>query len=115
MPEETGSYAHDGVHKAIALARYARELRAWAADVQGRADRATGVDDWMLADQRGQHERESVPLVIPDRHADRFERLRSYLREEMEQVGDESIEQELELLETLCEEAPTTPREVQNR
>ena len=115
MPEETGSYAHDGVHKAIALARYARELRAWAADVQGRADRATGVDDWMLADQRGQHERESVPLVVPDRHADRFERLRSYLREEMEQVGDESIEQELELLETLCEEAPTTPREVQNR
>jgi Ca-activated chloride channel family protein len=107
----SGTSAHDGVRKAVALARYARELRAWAADVHDRADAATGVDDWLLPDRRGQHERESVPLVVPDRYAERFDRLRSYLADETEAVGDETIQQEVELLETLCQQAPATPRE----
>jgi len=70
VPNESGTYAHDGVRKAVALARYARELRTWAADLHDRADAATGVDDWLLPDQRGQHERESVPLVVPDRYTE---------------------------------------------
>jgi Ca-activated chloride channel family protein len=111
VPDESGTYAHDGVRKAVALARYARELRAWAADVHDRADAATGVDDWLLPDRRGRHERESVPLVVPERYAERFDRLRSYLADEMEAVGDETIQQEVELLGTLCQQAPATPRE----
>ncbi|MDS0284082.1 vWA domain-containing protein [Haloarcula onubensis] len=101
MPEDGASFAHDGVRKAVALARYARELRAWARDVHDRADNATGVDDWLLPDQRGEHERESVPLVVPDEHTDRFGRLRSYLADEMAATGDEAMEQELELLDML--------------
>ncbi|SEW34651.1 vWA domain-containing protein [Halobacterium jilantaiense] len=112
VPDETGTYSHKGVRKAVALARYARELRTWAADLHDRADAATGVDDWLLPDQRGQHERESVPLVVPDRYTKRFDRLRSYLADEMAAVGDETIQQEVELLETLCQKAPTTPHEV---
>jgi len=112
VPNETGTYGHKGVRKAVALARYARELRTWAADLHDRADTATGVDDWLLPDQRGQHERESVPLVIPDRYTERFDQLRNYLADEMETVGDETMEQEVELLETLCEQAPAPPREV---
>lgn len=112
MPDESGTYAHDGIRKAVALARYARELRTWARDLQDRADTATGVDDWLLPEQRGEHEREPVPLVVPDRYADRFERLRSYLAEEMAAICDESLQQELELLETLCQQAPTTAAEV---
>jgi len=112
VPNESGTYAHDGVRKAVALARYARELRTWAADLHDRADAATGVDDWLLPDQRGQHERESVPLVVPDRYTERFDQLRSYLADEMEAVDDESMQQEVELLETLCQQAPATPHEV---
>jgi len=110
--QRVGTYAHDGVRKAVALARYARELRTWAADLHDRADAATGVDDWLLPDQRGQHERESVPLVVPDRYTERFDQLRSYLADEMEAVDDESMQQEVELLETLCQQAPATPHEV---
>jgi len=91
---------------------YARELRTWAADLHDRADAATGVDDWLLPDQRGQHERESVPLVVPDRYTERFDQLRSYLADEMEAVDDESMQQEVELPETLCQQAPATPHEV---
>jgi Ca-activated chloride channel family protein len=111
MPDDPETFAHDGVRKAVALARYARELRAWAGDVHDRADRATGVDDWLLPDQLGDHERESVPLVVPDEYADRFTRLREYLTAEKTAVGDDSLGQELDLLGTLCQEA-TTGREV---
>ena len=112
VPDESSTYVHEGVRKAVALARYARELRTWAADLHDRADARTGVDDWLLPDQRGQHERESVPLVVPDRYTERFDQLRSYLADEMAAVDDESMQQEVELLETLCQQAPETPREV---
>jgi len=53
-----------------------------------------------------------VPLVVPDRYTERFDQLRSYLADEMEAVDDESMQQEVELLETLCQQAPATPHEV---
>ncbi|TKX45561.1 VWA domain-containing protein [Halorubrum sp. SD690R] len=114
VPDESGTYAHEGVRKAVALARYARELRTWTADIHDRADGATGVDDWLLPTQRGQHERESVPLVVPDRYTERFDQLRSYLTDEMAAVDDASIQQEVELLETLCQQAAATPQEVRD-
>ncbi|WP_302080620.1 vWA domain-containing protein [Salinibaculum rarum] len=113
LPGEPDTFAHDGVEKSVALAQYARELRAWARDVHDRANGATGVDDWLLPDQRGQHERESVPLVVPDQYAERFARLREYLDDVMTAVGDDSLQQELELLDTLCQQAATTSPEVQ--
>jgi len=112
VPNETGTYAHTGVRKAVALARYARELRTWAADLHDQADRSTGVDDWLLPDQRGQHERTSVPLVVPDRYTERFDQLHSYLADEMAAVGDETMQEEVELLKTLRQQAPATPHEV---
>ena len=101
LPDEPGSFTHNGVRKAVALARYSRELRAWARDVHDGAATGTGVDDWLLPDQRGEHERESVPLVVADQYAHRFATLRSHLAAEVEAVNDESMSQELSLLNTL--------------
>jgi Ca-activated chloride channel family protein len=112
LPDAPESFTHDGVRKAVALARYARELRAWCRDVHERADSATGIDDWLLSDSRNQHERESVPLVVPDRYAERFDRLREYLDSEMATVEDETLQQEIDLLRSLCQEVPTTRQEV---
>lgn len=108
MPKSPETFAHDGVRKAVALSRYARELRTWAQDIHTRADGATGVDDWLLTDQRGQHERESVPLIVPDEYADQFDQLREYLTAEKSAVGDDSLEQEVELLDTLCQGVETS-------
>jgi Ca-activated chloride channel family protein len=112
LPAAPETYAHDGVQKAVALSRYARELRAWAGTVHDRAETATGVDDWLLPDQRGEHERESVPLVVPESHADRLATMRAYLDGEMDAVGDEALKQELALLGTLCEQAEIVSLEV---
>ncbi|SEP07152.1 Ca-activated chloride channel family protein [Halorientalis persicus] len=103
LPDGTESYDHDGVRKAVALSRYARELRSWAQNVHERAASTNGVDDWLLSDQRGEHERESVPLAVPEEYAARFEQLRSYLDNEMHAVSDDDMDQELALLDTLLE------------
>jgi Ca-activated chloride channel family protein len=101
MRDEPGSFTHTGVRKAVALAQYARELRAWARDVHDGAATPTGVDDWLFPDERGDHERESVPLVVSDQHAHRFATLRSHLENELAVVNDDSLTQELSLLDTL--------------
>jgi Ca-activated chloride channel family protein len=114
LPDGPETFAHDGVRKAVALARYARTLRAWASEVHGRADRTTGVDDWLLPDRRGEHERESVPLVVPEAHARRFAALGAYLDAEREALGDDTLDQELALLRRLCDaaDASVDPPEV---
>jgi Ca-activated chloride channel family protein len=109
MPDAPETFAHDGIRKAVALARYARELRTWVREIHDRADTATGVDDWLLADEQGEHERESVPLVVPDEYADRFTRLRDYLTGEIAAVADDSLQQEVQVLDTLCQEVETSP------
>lgn len=102
LPDGPESYAHDGVRKAIALSRYARELRSWAETVHTASDRSATVDDWLLEDGRSEHERDSVPLAIPDDVAARFRRLRAYLADEMVALDDETLQQELDLLTRLC-------------
>jgi Ca-activated chloride channel family protein len=112
IPTGPETFAHPGVRKAVALARYAGELRAWARDVHDRADGATGVDDWLLPDRRERYERESVPLVVPEAYAGRFDRLRRYLETEMDALADDTLQREIDLLTTLCQEAPRPPSEV---
>jgi Ca-activated chloride channel family protein len=114
IPSEPEHYDHDGIRKAIALTRYARLLRAWTQDVHERASTASGVDDWLLPDASGEHERESVPLVVPDKHARMFRDFLGYLETEMEILEDYSLQQELNLLQTLGWEQPSKPREVTN-
>ncbi len=110
LPAEPETFGHDGVRKAVALARYADALRDWARTVRrGEAD-STAVDDWLLPDDRGEHERESVPLAVPDGWAERFETLRSSLAETRAAVGDDDLGQELDLLDELLAAADGAER-----
>lgn len=106
MPETSDSeiFAHNGVRKAVALARYARELRMWARDIHNSTNMPADIDDWLLPDRRGEQEREAVTLVVPDQYSERFACLRGYLNEEIAAVGDESLQRELNLLDTLCQQ-----------
>lgn len=119
MPEAPESFDHDGVRKAVALSRYARALRAWAADVHDGDTHAVRhtrqeelLDDWVIGDERGQHEHGSTALVVPKLHAERFNQLQDYLAEERTAVGNGELEQEIELLETLCQQSTWQPGEV---
>ncbi|AGN02392.1 hypothetical protein L593_12255 [Salinarchaeum sp. Harcht-Bsk1] len=102
LPSDSVSFGHDGVRKAVALTRYASALRSWARDVHEGEPPEAGVDDWQLEKFLGRHEEMSVPLVVPGEHADRFQQLREYLEQEMVAVGDEDLQREIDLLETLA-------------
>jgi len=103
LSSEPEQFDHDGIRKSVVLSRYARELRSWAREVHQRATGGEGVDDWLLPDQRGEHERESVPLAVSDDWAARFADLRAALRREREAVGDDDLQQEVTLLARLLE------------
>jgi len=101
LPDDPETFAHDGVRKAVALARYAETMRGWARAVRQGTGNPTGVDDWLLPDERSEHEQTSVSLAVPDEWAERFAVIQSYLDETMAVVGDEDLQQELDLLDTL--------------
>lgn len=105
LPASGPTYDHDGVRKAVLLARYATTLRAWASDVHARETRASGVDDWIAPDPTSNQEREAVPLRVSESHARRFKTFRAHLVAEADALDDEALSQEVSLLERLCEEA----------
>jgi Ca-activated chloride channel family protein len=86
VPTTPEAFGDDAVRTAVALARYARELRDWARTVHDDA-----ADD--------------VPLTVTDERAARFDRLRTYLAREAEAVGDDGLRREVDVLDRLCEAA----------
>lgn len=108
FPSEPESFDHDGIRKAIVLTRYAKTLRTWAGRLHGiNGDEDPGVDDWQLQKPRGEHERGSIPLSVPPTFVEQFEQLTEYLESERDVLGDETLDQELELLNQLRNTAPT--------
>ena len=92
------------LRKAVALTRYAEELRAWATAVTERAETAAGVDDPRRGESPESHERVSTPLMVPDAFSARFETLSEYLRREEEEeaaLGRDTFRAERALLDTL--------------
>jgi Ca-activated chloride channel family protein len=94
------SFDNTGIRKAVALSRYGRHLRAWMEDV-----RAGSVDDWNAPErpERTEWEAESVPLTVPESYRDTFETLRAYLRREGEALGDDTLTQEVAVLDVLID------------
>lgn len=106
VPEDPETFSHDGVRKAVVLARYAQELREWARAIHREGSRRDTVDDWALSGQRGEHERGSVPLVVSDEYRERFGQLREYIEAEIDVLEDDILKKEVTLVTTLCENAP---------
>ena len=105
IPTEPATFTHRTIRTGVALARYARELREWTRAVHQEAD---GIDDWQMPATAESLDRRSVPLVVPEPHAERFDQLRSHLAAEMEPLDVAAIDQELQLLERLATSAPAS-------
>jgi Ca-activated chloride channel family protein len=110
-----GHFENSGVRKAVLLTRYAELLRDWSRAVRdggaqvgedGAPDEGE-VDDWQSpgGPERSEWEQESVPLQVPAEYADLFEQFRAHLRDEMDALGDDDLQQEVEVLEDLLDAA----------
>jgi len=100
VPKES-VFDNSGIRKAVALARYGEEMRDWIGTVRSRGGGMENRDDWRGSDKSGKWEQESVPLMLPDEHKDRLKETKTYLEGEMRVLGDDNIEQEVDIVERI--------------
>jgi Ca-activated chloride channel family protein len=103
-------FENSGIRKGILLSRYADLMKNWIIDEaehahisqpwEPRIDDNTGIiipPPIVL----GQWERQSLSLMVSAAYIDLFEEFRSYFEQEMDAIGDATLEQELEIMHEL--------------
>jgi Ca-activated chloride channel family protein len=108
-------YESSGVRKAVALQRYATLVRNWAASERSETYGVTPPEpdephDDIVDRELGTWEQRSVDLRVSDLYRQRFERFESSFAAEVDALGDDAMDQEVDVLETLSEfrDPPTT-------
>jgi Ca-activated chloride channel family protein len=110
LPDGENEYfANDGIRKAVLLTRYAALLKNWLIDErehihlshpwEPRVDEEDGI---IVPPELGTWERQSLPLTVSRPYEDLFRYFGDYFADEMATVGDYSLDQELDVLDTLC-------------
>ncbi|MFD1646950.1 vWA domain-containing protein [Haloarchaeobius litoreus] len=104
-------FANTGVRKAVLLTRYADLCRNWAVAMR-EDDGEPPADGIAPADygDLGRWERQSTDLAVSPEYADRFESFAGYFEAEMAEIGDDTLERELAVLERLADASVTTRR-----
>jgi Ca-activated chloride channel family protein len=105
---EPESFENDGIRKAVALSRYVELAQNWIAyeraNIEGESP--DPPEDGIESEENpdlGNWERQSEVLQVSPAYADRFATFAEYFEAEMEAVGDESLQQELDILDLLIE------------
>ncbi|MFO8101396.1 MAG: VWA domain-containing protein [Dehalococcoidia bacterium] len=109
--EEAEFFANTGIRKGVLLSRYASLLVDWMIDEREHDD---WVRPWkpMVDDEigipvpppepmLGKWERQSMPLTVSEEYEDLFEEFMEYFEAELEAIGDDTLEQELDVLDEL--------------
>lgn len=118
-------YENTGIRKGILLTRYANLMKSWVLDERLKDSeedydikKCPIIDDkrgiyppehpffpecfyWI---ELGEWERQSIKLNIDDHYKNLFEEFAKYFKTEMEEIGDSSLKQELEIIESLIGE-----------
>jgi Ca-activated chloride channel family protein len=104
-------FANSGVRKAVLLSRYADLLKSWMVDERERdgESESDGVPVYD-GDHLGEWERQSEELSVSGEYRDRFRAFAAHLEREMDALGEDALEQELELLRTLATHGEATAR-----
>ncbi|MCD4739955.1 VWA domain-containing protein [archaeon] len=129
IPDATTGFPQMGTRKAILLTRYADLMKNWMIDERG-AHTTTGnpEDDWQYGNtikeqptgepvdpainwndgivvppdhQLGRWERQSTPLHVSKHYKKIFKEYSEHFEYEMDAIGDETLQQELDILEKL--------------
>ena len=93
-----GEVPNSGIRKGILLTRYASLMREWISFERERL----GLDNPRTAEELSQWERESSPLVVSEEYRERIAAFLEYFVAEAEAIGDETLEREIAILETLA-------------
>jgi Ca-activated chloride channel family protein len=95
-------FDNSGIRKAVLLARYADLMKSWMVDERTGEYGDDGVEP--PADHElGQWERQSDDLTVSNTYQRRFDTFADHFEREMNALGDDDLERELDLLRELSE------------
>ena len=105
-------FDNQGIRKGVLLSRYADLLQDWLIDEREHAHLSTPwqprVDNEVgivvpppIVPSLGQWERQSIPLAVSKPYRELFREFAGYFKEEMTAIGDETLSQELGILNHL--------------
>ena len=106
-------YENTGIRKAIVLTRYANTIKNWILYERSKEDRfiikpTTGILDCCYKPEEirillGENERKSVDLTVSENYKNIFTTIKNYILEEKQYLNDNTIDQEVKLLDKLIE------------
>ena len=114
--EETDKeyYDNTGIRKGILLTRYANTMKNWI--LYERSEHKPrffitpkiGIIDCIIEEPEivtilGEHERQSVKLTVSDEYKEIFRNLKSYIEEENKEIKDDTLNQEIDIINKLLE------------
>ena len=109
--EQNEHYDNTGIRKAIVLARYANTIKNWIMYERTGEQRfiiipAVGIMDFDYTEEQirlilGKNERTSVKLKVSDMYKNIFNTIKQYILNENNELKDETLKQEIEILEDL--------------
>ena len=105
-------YDNTGIRKAIMLTRYVNTLKDWILYERSDGDRRflitidNGIQDCLYTENQiyrilGENERTSVDLEVSDEYKEIFSNLKTYMEQEISEIQDETLNQEIEILDKL--------------
>jgi len=107
--KEPEFFENNGIRKGIVLARYADLAKNWIIDEQEHAhfsrpwEPSVDREDGIIAPppMLSKWERQSLPLTVSPGYQELFKEFSTYFAKEMEAIGDDTLEQELDILDIL--------------
>jgi len=101
-------FANSGIRKGILLSRYADLIKNWIHDERDSIERnetvkpaVNAVEGILPPIELGRWERQSIPLQVSKPYKALFGAFSSYFKAEMNAIGDDTLTQELDILDTL--------------
>ena len=105
--KEADFFENSGIRKGVLLVRYATLMKNWINDERRSIEEGIAVEPVVNTEVGiiicvlGEWERQSVPLQVSEGYRQLFEVFKEYFLQEMEEIGDETLEQELLILDKL--------------
>lgn len=109
--DETEKYENTGIRKAIVLTRYANAMKNWILYERSEDDRfliipSRGIIDCDYKSEEirvmlGENERKSQKLFVSEKYREIFKIARQYIEEQNKELQDETLKQEIEILDIL--------------
>jgi len=106
--KEPDFFENTGIRKGIILSRYADLIKNWIIDERESIEKNETVTPSVNAEdgiippiELGRWERQSIPLRVSEPYKGVFKEFYVYFEEEMNAIGDNTLSQEVDILDTL--------------